>query len=83
MYKMISYKGVSGAQSNYTPLTAANRLGKVEKSFGTGMTTVIAGINSLGQTLNSIAKNTEFSLQSWKSNIRSQIKDNKLSLIHI
>ena len=78
MYKMISYKGVSGAQSNYTPLTAANRLGKVEKSFGTGMTTVIAGINSLGQTLNSIAKNTEFSLQSWKSNIRSQIKDNKL-----
>jgi len=78
MYKMISYKGVSGAQSNYTPITAANRLGKVEKSFGAGMTTTIAGINSLGQTLNSIARNTEFTLESWKSNIRSQIKDNKL-----
>ena len=78
MYKMISYKGVSGAQSSYTPLTAATRLGKVEKSFGAGMTTTIAGINSLGQTLNSIARNTQFTLESWKSNIKSQIKDNKL-----
>ena len=48
MYKMISYKGVSGAQTSYTPLTAATRLGKVEKSFGAGMTTTVIQIEREG-----------------------------------
>ena len=78
MYKMISYKGVSGGKNNYSPLTAAQRLPQIEKSFGKGMGAVTAGINSLGQTLNSIARSTEFTLSGWKSSIKSQISDNKL-----
>ena len=74
MYKMISYKGVTGVQSKYTPITAAARLPKVEKSIGRGLQSVVSGLNSLGSTLNSIAVNTQNSLTSWRDNIRTQIK---------
>ena len=62
MYKMISYKGVTGVQSKYTPITAAARLPKVEKSVGRGLQSIVSGLNSLGSTLNSIAANTQLSL---------------------
>ena len=74
MYKMISYKGVTGVQSKYTPITAAARLPKVEKSVGRGLQSIVSGLNSLGSTLNSIAANTQNSLTSWRDNIRTQIK---------
>ena len=73
LYKMIAYKGVKGVQSTYTPLTAAQRLPKVEKSFNTGFSSVMAGLNSIGQTLNSIASNTQTTLETWRDNIREQI----------
>ena len=72
MYKMISYKGVTGVQSKYTPITAAARLPKVEKSVGRGLQSIVSGLNSLGSTLNSIAVNTQNSLTSWRDNIRTQ-----------
>ena len=76
LYKMIAYKGVKGVQSTYTPLTAAQRLPKVEKSFNTGFSSVMAGLNSIGQTLNSIASNTQSTLETWRDNIREQIANN-------
>ena len=76
LYKMIAYKGVKGVQSTYTPLTAAQRLPKVEKSFNTGFSSVMAGLNSIGQTLNSIASNTQTTLETWRDNIREQIANN-------
>ena len=76
LYKMISYKGVKGAESRYTPLTAAQRLPKVEKSIGKGLTKVIEGLNSLGATLNSIATNTQSTLESWRDSIKEQISNN-------
>ena len=72
MYKMISYKGVTGVQSKYTPLTAAQRLPTVERSVGSGLKSIVSGINSLGSTLNSIAANTQNTVESWRDNIRSQ-----------
>ena len=74
LYKMISYKGTTGAKS-YTPLTAAKRLREHEKSIGTGFSSVIAGLNSLGATLNSIALNTQGLLTTWQDSITTQIKD--------
>ena len=74
MYKMISYKGVTGVQSKYTPIAAAARLPRVEKSIGRGLQSVVSGINSLGSTLNSIAANTQNTVESWRDNIRGQIK---------
>ena len=74
MYKMISYKGVTGVQSKYTPLTAAQRLPTVERSVGAGLKSIVNGINSLGSTLNSIAANTQNTVESWRDNIRSQVK---------
>ena len=76
LYKMISYKGTSGAKK-YTPITAANRLGTVEKSIGVGFSSVIAGLNSLGATLNSIAAATQNLLEAWKTAISTQISDNQ------
>ena len=75
LYKMISYKGIEGKQNSYTPLTAAARLPKTEKSIQRGMTGVMMGLNALGRTLNSIALNTQFMLESWKDSIRQGIKD--------
>jgi len=76
VYKMISYKGKTGA-NNYTPLTAAQRLPKHERSIATGFTTLIAGLNSLGATLNSIAANVQGMLEFWRDAVRTQIKDTK------
>lgn len=75
LYKMISYKGIEGKQNSYTPLTAAARLPKTEKSIQRGMTSVMMGLNALGRTLNSIAINTQFMLEAWKGSIRQGIKD--------
>ena len=60
--------------TKYTPITAAARLPKVEKSVGRGLQSIVSGLNSLGSTLNSIAANTQNSLTSWRDNIRTQIK---------
>ena len=73
VYKMISYKGKTGA-NNYTPLTAAQRLPKHERSISTGFTTVIAGLNALGATLNSIANNVQNMLEFWRDAISTQIR---------
>ena len=74
LYKMISYKGTSGAKS-YTPLTAAKRLREHEKSIGVGFSSVIAGLNAIGATINSIAQNTQGLLGTWQDSIASQVKD--------
>ena len=73
VYKMISYKGKTGA-NNYTPLTAAQRLPKHERSISTGFTTLIAGLNALGATLNSIANNVQNMLEFWRDAISTQIR---------
>ena len=78
MYKMISYKGATGVQSKYTPITAAARLPKVEGSVNTGLRSIVNGINALGSTLNSIAANTQSNLESWRDNVRGQIKNANL-----
>jgi hypothetical protein len=74
LYKMISYKGTSGSKS-YTPLTAAKRLRQHEKSMGTGFSSVIAGLNALGATINSIAQNTQSLLGTWQESIATQVAD--------
>ena len=99
MYKMISYKGATGVQSKYTPITAAARLPKVENSVNGGLRSLVYGLNALGATLNSIAANTQSNLEGWRDNVRGQIKNanllqkqedktdkkdrKRLSLIHI
>ena len=80
LYKMISYKGIEGKKNSYTPLTAAARLPKTEKSIQRGMTSVMMGLNALGRTLNSIAINTQFMLEAWKGSIRQGIKDKSAQL---
>ena len=80
LYKMISYKGIEGKQNSYTPLTAAARLPKTEKSIQRGMTGVMMGLNALGRTLNSIALNTQYMLEAWKDSIRQGIKDKSAQL---
>ena len=74
LYKMISYKGTSGSKS-YTPLTAAKRLRTHEKSMGVGFSSVIAGLNALGATINSIASNTQGLLSGWQQSIATQVAD--------
>ena len=80
LYKMISYKGIEGKQNSYTPLTAAARLPKTEKSIQRGMTSVMMGLNALGRTLNSVAINTQFMLEAWKGSVRQGIKDKSAQL---
>ncbi len=75
MYKMISYKGVTGVQSKYTPITAAARLPKVENSVNGGLRSIVSGLNALGATLNTIAANTQGNLEAWRDNIRGQVKN--------
>ena len=77
LYKTISFKGSTGAVRKYTPITAAVKLGEVEHSMTTGMSSVVAGINSLGSTLNSIAVNSEAMVTSMKSAVSKQIADNE------
>tara|TARA_B100000427_G_scaffold607_1_gene585 strand:+ start:4559 stop:7018 length:2460 start_codon:yes stop_codon:yes gene_type:complete len=78
MYKMISYKGATGVQSKYTPITAAARLPKVENSVNTGLRSLVNGLNALGSTLNTIAANTQANLEGWRDNVRGQIKNANL-----
>ena len=77
LFKTISFKGSTGAVKKYTPITAAVKLGEVEHSMTTGMGSVVAGINSLGTTLNSIAVNSEAMVTSMKSAVSKQIADNE------
>ena len=46
LYKMISYKGKSGGVKKYTPLTAADQVGKMESDIGNGFKALTAGLNS-------------------------------------
>ena len=77
LYKMISYKGTSGAAKKYTPMTAAKRLGEIENSMTVGMASVVSGINSLGSVLNSISANSAAMVSSLKASVSEQIKDNQ------
>ena len=47
------------------------------KGTNTGMQSVISGMNSLGQTLNSISLNSQKMVEGWRSNIATQISNNK------
>tara|TARA_B100000427_G_scaffold289580_1_gene265366 strand:+ start:7717 stop:10158 length:2442 start_codon:yes stop_codon:yes gene_type:complete len=47
------------------------------KGTNTGMQSVISGMNSLGQTLNSISLNSQAMVEGWRTNIATQISNNK------
>ncbi len=47
------------------------------KGTNTGMQAVISGMNSLGQTLNSISLNSQAMVEGWRTNIATQISNNK------
>lgn len=47
------------------------------KGTNTGMQSVISGMNSLGQTLNSISVNSQAMVEGWRTNIATQIKNNQ------
>ena len=47
------------------------------KGTNTGMQSVISGMNSLGQTLNSISLNSQAMVEGWRTNIATQIKNNQ------
>ncbi|MFL2865553.1 MAG: hypothetical protein ACJZ8Y_10095 [Pirellulaceae bacterium] len=75
LYKMISYKGKSGGVKKYTPLTAADQVGKMESDIGNGFKALTAGLNSLGASLNSIALSVESMTTSIKTSVGKQIKN--------
>ena len=75
LYKMVSYKGVSGGDEKHTGLSAAREVGLMKKDFSKGFTTVISGVNSLGASLNSIALGMSDMTASMKTSVSKQIKN--------
>ena len=75
LYKMVSYKGVSGGDEKHTGLSAAREVGMMKKDFSKGFTTVISGVNSLGASLNSIALGMSDMTASLKTSVSKQIKN--------
>lgn len=71
LYKMISYKGSTGAASKFTPLTAAAAMGEVQS----GLKSLMSGINSMGATLNSMALSVEKLSESLGKSLGEQIKN--------
>ena len=47
------------------------------KGTSPGMNSVIKGMNSLGSTLNSISLNSQAMVEGWRTNIATQISNNK------
>lgn len=74
LYKMVSYKGKDGGVKNYTPLTAASQLPKIENDIGGGFKSLISGVNSLGATLNSISLAMENMTNILKTNVMNDIE---------
>jgi len=71
LYKMISYKGSTGAASKFTPLTAAQAMGEVQS----GVKSILSGLNSMGATLNSMALSVEKLSESLGKSVGEQIKN--------
>ena len=74
LYKMVSYKGKEGGAKNYTPLTAASQLPKIESDIGGGFKSLLSGVNSLGATLNSISLAMENMTNILKTNVMNDIE---------
>ena len=75
LYKMVSYKGVSGGDEKHTGLSAAREVGLMKKDFSKGFTAVVSGVNSLGASLNSIALGMSDMTASMKTSVSKQIKN--------
>ena len=73
LYKMVSYKGTTGGKK-YTPMAAADEMGKMQGDMGKGFQAVIGGINSLGASINSIALGVQSMTSSLKTSIGKQVK---------
>ena len=75
LYKMVSYKGISGGDEKHTGLSAAREVGLMKKDFSKGFSTVVSGVNSLGASLNSIALGMSDMTASMKTSVSKQIKN--------
>ncbi len=75
LYKMVSYKGVSGGDEKHTGLSAAREVGLMKKDLSKGFSTIISGVNSLGASLNSIALGMSDMTASMKTSVSKQIKN--------
>ena len=75
LYKMVSYKGVSGGDEKHTGLSAAREVGLMKKDFSKGFATIVSGVNSLGASLNSIALGMSDMTASMKTSVSKQIKN--------
>ncbi len=75
LYKMVSYKGISGGDEKHTGLSAAREVGLMKKDFSKGFSTVVSGVNSLGASLNSIALGMSDMTASMKTSVSKQIQN--------
>ena len=75
LYKMVSYKGISGGDEKHTGLSSAREVGLMKKDFSKGFSTIVSGVNSLGASLNSIALGMSDMTASMKTSVSKQIKN--------
>ena len=78
LYKMISYKGTIGGKK-FTPLTAADELGKIVKDQDKAFKTITSGMNSLGASLNGIALQMEAMTQAMKDRVAAKIRGDAIT----
>ncbi len=78
LYKMISYKGTGGGKK-FTPLTAADELGKIVKDQNKAFKTITSGMNSLGASMNGIALQVEAMTQAMKDRVSAKIRGDNIT----
>ena len=78
LYKMISYRGTGGGKK-FTPLTAADELGKIVKDQDKAFKSITSGMNSLGASMNGIALQVEAMTQAMKDRVSAKIKGDAIT----
>ena len=75
---MISYKGTGGGKK-FTPLTAADELGKIVKDQDKAFKSITSGMNSLGASMNGIALQVEAMTQAMKDRVSAKIRGDNIT----
>jgi len=78
LYKMISYRGTGGGKK-FTPLTAADELGKIVKDQDKAFKSITSGMNSLGASMNGIALQVEAMTQAMKDRVSAKIRGDNIT----
>jgi len=78
LYKMISYKGTGGGKK-FTPITAADELGRIVKDQDKAFSRITSGMNSLGASMNGIALQVGAMTQAMKDRVSTKIRGDNIT----